>query len=155
MTKDEKAKELMREALIESFNKDVPFNTILGLEINSTFETSEVRMKMKPELVGNVFHKVLHGGVISAVLDATGAIVAIVNASQKLMGKSPEDFKKRLFGISTIDLRIDYLSPGFGEEFIAKAHLIRRGAKVAVVGMELKNEKDDLIAIGRATYLVG
>ena len=57
--------------------------------------------------------------------------------------------------MSTIDIRVDYLLPGRGEVFTAKAHIIRRGSKVAVTRMQLTNEKDELIALGTATYLVG
>ncbi|MFH2011438.1 MAG: thioesterase family protein [Pseudomonadota bacterium] len=163
MTKEKKASEPKQEALleffnnalVECFNKDIPFNKLLGLEITSTFESSEVKVKMKPELVGNVLHKVLHGGVIAAVLDVAGAVIAIVNTSDGLIDKSAEDLRKWLFSISTIDMRIDYLLPGFGGEFIAKGCIIRRGSKVAVVGTQLMDEKGEIIALGTATYLVG
>jgi len=48
----------------------------------------------------------------------------------------------------TIDLRIDYLRPGKGEHFIASGKILRVGKKVGVVQTELRNEQDELIAVG-------
>jgi len=54
-----------------------------------------------------------------------------------------------------VDLRIDYLRPGAGNEFTATAWVIRAGNKFAVTRMELHNEKNDLIAVGTGTYAMG
>ncbi len=155
MTKKNEQKELIRKGVLEFFNKQIPFNIFLGLDVQSTSELSEIRMKMKPDLIGNTAHNILHGGVTSAILDVAGGVVAIINTSENLVRKNAEDIQKRLFRMSTIDIRIDYLLPGRGEEFIAKAHIIRRGSKIAVTRMQLTNEKEELIALGTATYLVG
>lgn len=42
--------------------------------------------------------------------------------------------------MGTIDLRTDYLRPRKGEQFIAIAHIVRNGSKVAVTRMEMHNE---------------
>jgi hypothetical protein len=47
------------------------------------------------------------------------------------------------------------ICPGRGNEFIATAHIIRAGSKVAVARMELHNEEGTHIAFGTGTYLVG
>lgn len=52
-------------------------------------------------------------------------------------------------------MRVDYLRPGKGQEFIATAQVIRRGKKVAVCRMELHNEKGTHIAFGTGTYMIG
>jgi len=62
---------------------------------------------------------------------------------------------ERLSRCGTIDLRVDYLRPGQGKEFIANASIIRSGNKVAVARMELHNEDGTHIAFGTGTYLVG
>ena len=63
--------------------------------------------------------------------------------------------KERFSRLGTIDLRVDYLRPGRGNEFIATAHIIRAGSKVTVARMELHNEEGTHIAFGTGTYLVG
>lgn len=62
---------------------------------------------------------------------------------------------ERFSRLGTIDLRVDYLRPGRGNEFIATAHIIRAGSKVTVARMELHNEEGTHIAFGTGTYLVG
>jgi uncharacterized protein (TIGR00369 family) len=52
-------------------------------------------------------------------------------------------------------MRVDYLRPGKGKEFIATAEVIRKGKKVAVCRMELHNEEGTHIAFGTGTYMVG
>lgn len=48
----------------------MPFNKILGVKVES-FDphAPKLRFDMKPELIGNPTRGILHGGVISAVLD--------------------------------------------------------------------------------------
>ncbi len=60
----------------------------------------------------------------------------------------------RFSKLGTIDLRVDYLRPGCGKWFIASGYTLRTGKKVAVTRIELKNDQEDLIAVGTGTYVV-
>ena len=155
MTQEKITAASLKKAVMEFFNEAIPFNTFLGLETNGTKDLSEIRFKMKPELIGNSKHKSLHGGVTAAVLDVAGGLVALLNNIENLLDKPPDLIQKRLYGTGTIDIRIDYLMPGRGEEFLATARIIRLGSKVAVTRMQLRNEKDELLALGTASYIVG
>src|SRR5665811_1008768 len=54
-----------------AFEQMIPFNRVLGLKIDSLDPTApRLRFDMRPELVGNPIRQILHGGVISACLDA-------------------------------------------------------------------------------------
>lgn len=64
-----------------------------------------------------------------------------------------EERYMRLMRLGTIDMRVDYLAPGRGDHFEASASLLRVGKKVFVTRMELRNDRNDLIAAGTATYL--
>ena len=110
---------------------------------------------MRPELVGNFHHGILHGGVTSAALDVTGAIVAFIGMQQKIVDLPLAERLERFARIGTIDLRIDYLRPGRGNFFRATGYALRTGNKVAVARMELHNDSDELIAVGTGAYLVG
>ena len=52
-------------------------------------------------------------------------------------------------------MRVDYLRPGKGKEFIVTGSVLRDGKKVLVIRMEMKNEEQSLIATGIGTFLVG
>lgn len=132
-----------------------PFDKVLGLTVTSLSpESACLTFDMKDHLIGNVDIQVLHGGAIATVLDAVGSAVLTYNILSKLKAPSIEERVKRLKGVPTVDLRIDYLSPGLGKSFIAMAWILRAGSKVAVTRMELRNEDDQLIAVGTGTYLI-
>jgi uncharacterized protein (TIGR00369 family) len=144
------------QQIINFWNNDMPFNRLLGLEIQQfDKEQSEVRFLWQDKLIGNPIQKILHGGVTATVLDIAGGVVAAANIIEQLDNLSPENIHYNLRKLSTIDLRTDFLLPGKGEEFIATARIIRSGSKVAVARMELHNEKNDHIAFGTGTYMVG
>jgi len=155
-TVDAEADETALLAIIrESFVERMPFNRILGIDVLSLHhDRPELRFDMRPDLVGNFTRNILHGGVISSVLDVTGGLVAFLGVQQKLKGKPVAEIVERFSRIGTIDLRVDYLRPGLGEWFLARGFPLRTGNKVAVTRMELFNDRDDLIAVGTAAYTV-
>ena len=138
------------------YEEKIPFNKDLGMKIES-LEPGDIRIKFKMEdrLIGNYMRSVLHGGVISSVLDATGGMIAAIGILNKITDQSVEEFEKRLSRMGTIDLRIDFLRPGQGRYFIASGSIMRTGRRVSVTRMELHNDKDLLIAVGTGTYVVG
>jgi uncharacterized protein (TIGR00369 family) len=127
----------------------------LGLKVE-TLDAQHVRMRltMRPDLVGHYLYGRLHGGVISATLDATGGNAVMVALAEKHAHETPEQVMHRFARIGTIDLRIDYLRPGIGSFFIASAEVTRLGGRVASVQMRLVNNMDELIATGAAAYIV-
>lgn len=130
----------------------VPFNKLLGLEVESADPAApKLRFAMRPELIGNTRRGILHGGVISAVLDVTAGFAVML-----ALGKQPGPGETLEFpNIGTIDLRIDYLRPGRGQHFIATGRVVRLGNRIAVTHMELVNDEGELIATGGAAYVVG
>jgi len=142
--------------LHELYERKIPFNKVLGLKIESLkMEDVRMRFEMKDAFVGNYVQGILHGGVISAVLDTTGGLTASLGVLQKMKGHTAEEIGKSLTKIGTIDLRIDYLRPGKGDYFISRGSIMRAGRRVSVTRMELYNDRDILIAVGTGTYIVG
>lgn len=134
----------------------MPFDRLLGIRIAAlTLEEVKVQIDMREELVGNYIRGILHGGVISSVLDLTGGLVASVELIKHLQNAGLEELATKLTRIGTIDLRVDYLRAGKGEHFIATGSVLRKGNKVAVVRTEMVNDKNILIAAGTGTYLIG
>ena len=134
----------------------MPFHRLLGVYVESLTPTDiKVRIDMREELIGNFMRRILHGGVISSVLDLTGGLIAFAELLKHLDYMQPEEVAKRLARVGTIDLRVDYLRIGEGEFFTASGSVLRKGNKVAVIRTELCNDKELLIAAGTGTYLVG
>ena len=135
---------------------NLPFNRLLGLKVAFLeADRAGFRFEMKNELIGNTVHGILHGGVISAVLDTTGGMTATASSIEKVQDLSNDDIIRRIARIGTIDLRVDYLRPGKGIQFQSTGTVMRTGRKVAVTRMELRNQEDLLIAVGTGTYIVG
>jgi uncharacterized protein (TIGR00369 family) len=138
------------------YEEKLPFNRVLGFRVvRLTDSAVRVGVSMRPDLIGNFVAGTLHGGVISAVLDATGGLMASVSVLKRLQEETPAAIEGALARVGTIDLRVDFLRPGKGERFTADAVLMRAGNKVAVTRMEFHNDKKVLIAVGTGTYLVG
>lgn len=143
------------KAIHEIFEERIPFNRVLGIEVVSlAHDCPEVRFGMRPELVGNFNRGMLHGGVISAVHDLTGGLVAYLGLQRKLKDRPIEELVERFARIGTIDLRVDYLRPGLGERFSCKGRPLRTGNKVAVASMELHNNAGELISVATGAYTV-
>ena len=146
----------VHQQLIDFWNNNMPFNQLLGLKLTRfDAQSSEIRFAWQDKLIGNPIHKILHGGVTASALDLAGGTVAAANIIEQLDNINPQTIASSLSKLSTIDLRTDYLRPGRGEQFIATAHIIRSGSKVAVARMELHNEEGEHIAFGTGTYMVG
>ena len=141
--------------LKEVIEERIPFNRVLGLSVESfQMDQIQIRIGMRPELVGNFLRGNLHGGVISSILDVVGGMVAWLGVMKKMKDCPLEEMTERFSRVGTIDLRVDYLRPGLGDFFIGTGSIIRAGNKVTVVRMELHNNEEQMIAMGTGTYIV-
>lgn len=141
---------------VRRFFERIPFNQVLGIQLGELSpQQVTMHLPMKDELIGNFVHGILHGGVISSLLDVTGGAMALIGAFERHQGLSTGERMERLSKLGTIDLRIDYLRPGRGHSFTATAVLLRSGNKVAVVRSELHADDGTLVAVGTGTYLCG
>ena len=131
----------------------LPFHRLLGLNPDS-FDTENgyIRFDMRDDLVGNTHFRILHGGVIATILDIEAAFILTMDGAWHFQAGSQTS--PPIIKGGTIDLRIDYLRPCKGEHFIASGKILRVGKKVGVVQTELRNEQDELIAVGMGTYLI-
>ena len=149
---EEKAR-ILQERLQLGFNM-IPFNQSIGLKVTEmTFTAIRAEFAMQPQLIGNMFKQILHGGVIATALDSVGGAMAMSAAYAALKGTPREERLARINRLATIDMRIDYLQAGKGQLFTATASLLRVGKKVCVTRMELHNDSGEMIAAGTATYM--
>jgi uncharacterized protein (TIGR00369 family) len=123
----------------------IPFHQVLGLKLLEVKENFvSILVPFKPELIGDPRKRVIHGGVLASVMDAAGGAAGITTL---------KSFEDRL---STIDLRIDYLQPGKGEDIVCEGTIVRSGSRVIFTRMICYNQTkpEEIIAEGKGVYSV-
>ncbi|WP_298933158.1 thioesterase family protein [uncultured Ramlibacter sp.] len=137
------------------FEEKIVFNQVLGLKITEvTPERVAGRILMKPELVGHYAYNRLHGGVVSAGLDAMAGLAVMAAIGARHMDEAPALRLHRFAKLGTIDLRIDYLRPAISEHFELRAQVLRLGSRVASIRMEMLDAQGKLLSTGAGAYIV-
>lgn len=137
------------------FEEMIVFNQVLGLKITSLKSTQVIgRIDMKRDLIGHFNFNRIHGGVISAGLDAMGGLAVMAAIGARHMDETPTQRLHRFGKLGTIDLRIDYLRPGIGEYFELRAQVMRLGSRVASTRMEFLGADGKLLSTGSGAYIV-
>lgn len=130
--------------LNRNFAEVVPHNRALGLELLELDDgRARIRLPYAAHLVGNPVSRVLHGGAITSLMDATcGAAVFM-----KLDRPVP---------IATLDLRIDYLRPATPDrDVIGSAECYKVTRNVAFVrGLAYHDDPDDPIAAAAGSFML-
>ena len=137
------------------FEERIVFNRLLGLKIMELRPDRVVgRIEMRPELVGHYSFNRLHGGVVSAGLDAMGGLAVMAAIGARHMDEPPQQRLHRFGKLGTIDLRIDYLRPAIGEAFELRAEVLRLGSRVASTRMEFLGAEGRLLSTGAGAYII-
>lgn len=133
-----------RARLNRQFMDYVPHNVALGIEVVELVDAgAAMRLPYDRRLIGNPDTGVLHGGALSALMDACcGAAVFMALPSP--------------MPIATLDLRIDYLKPGTpGLAIVARAQCYKVTRSVAFVrGVAYHDDPEDPIAAGTASFML-
>ncbi|ROZ64550.1 thioesterase family protein [Ramlibacter sp. WS9] len=141
--------------LKQMFEEKIVFNRVLGLKITSLKPERVVgRIDMKPDLIGHFAHNRIHGGVISAGLDAMGGLAVMAAIGARHMDEPPLQRLHRFAKLGTIDLRVDYLRPGISDHFELHAQVLRLGSRVASTRMEFYGADGSLMSSGAAAYII-
>jgi uncharacterized protein (TIGR00369 family) len=126
----------------------IPHAAAIGMKLVSRAEgICVVRLPYAEHLVGDPDTGVIHGGVITALLDnASGMAV-------RSGGGAPDEERT----MATLDLRIDYMRPAQPhEDLIAEAECYRMTNNVAFVrAVAYQTDRNDPIATSVATFMVG
>ena len=143
------------DRLKEIFEERIVFNQVLGLKIDTLAgDGVAAHIDMRRELIGHYTHQRLHGGVISASLDAMGGLAVMAAIGLRHLDEPPLQRLVRFGKLGTIDLRVDYLRPGIGERFELRAQVMRLGSRVATTRMEFLAADGKLLSTGAAAYIV-
>jgi uncharacterized protein (TIGR00369 family) len=137
------------------FEEKILFNQVLGLKVTSLKPDRVAgRIDMRRELIGHYSHNRIHGGVISASLDAMGGLAVMAAIGARHMDEAVDQRLLRFGKLGTIDLRIDYLRPGVSEHFELRAEVMRLGSRVASTRMEFLGADGKLFSTGAGAYIV-
>ncbi len=141
--------------LTRLWEESIVFNKVLGLKVTSiAADCVTARIIMRPELVGHYSFNRIHGGVISAGLDAMGGLAVMAAIGARHMDETPQQRLHRFGKLGTIDLRIDYLRPGISDHFELRAEVMRLGSRVASTRMEFLGADGKLLSTGAGAYIV-
>lgn len=143
------------QAMRDIFEEKIVFNKVMGLTFPSIRSDGVTgHLPMKPELVGHFMSNRVHGGVISACLDAMGGLAVLAAIGARHRDEPPKQRLARFLKVGTIDLRVDYLRPAISEYFTMRAEVLRLGSRVASTRMEFLDSSAKLLATGAGAYIV-
>ena len=81
------------------FEEMIVFNQLLGLKVTSIeADRARGRIEMRRELIGHYSHNRIHGGVISASLDAMGGLAVLAAIGARHMDETPDHRLARFGG---------------------------------------------------------
>jgi uncharacterized protein (TIGR00369 family) len=138
-------KRARRRAWNFAFSENVPHNRALGMVIEDIAENwARFRLPYDARLIGNPETGVLHGGVITALLDACSGASVLCSLP-------------RMQPIATLDLRIDYLRPAeAGRDVRARATCYHTSKNVAFTrAIAYHDREDEPIASASGTFMIG
>ncbi|HUK61428.1 MAG TPA: PaaI family thioesterase [Stellaceae bacterium] len=125
---------------MHAFMARSPFISFLGLRIVAADPEGgllTMRAAMRPEFERLGGSGQWHGGPIAAIIDTVGDYALIMSLRRAL---------------PTVNFRVDYLRPAIKTELTATARVRRLGKSVGVVDIDVTNDEQALLAVGRATY---
>jgi uncharacterized protein (TIGR00369 family) len=134
----------LRLRVARSFSAAVPHNRALGIEVVEMTQAEAIfRLPYDEKLVGNPDTGVIHGGVITALLDGASGAAVFATLTE-------------LVPIATLDLRIDYLRPAeAGRAVTARATCYKMTRNVAFTrAVAYHDDPEDPIAHSVGTFMV-
>jgi uncharacterized protein (TIGR00369 family) len=117
----------------------VPYAKFLGLELGE-FSNSQVsiHLRVREELLQN--QGVVHGGAIASLIDTASAFAVL---SQIALHEK----------VTTTDLTIHYLRPITSGRMTATAKVVRGGRRLFVLSIDVRSDRDVLVATAVTTYI--
>ncbi len=130
---------LNQHPLIKAYVAQNSFGDTLGMNF-TILEKGKVEYHLVVEQKHLATPKAAHGGVISALLDATvgvGALSAVCSDGKV---------------VSTIEMKVTFFNPAFlNDQLTASSKLIKQGNRILFLEAEVLNQANELIAKASAT----
>jgi uncharacterized protein (TIGR00369 family) len=134
----------MLEQLTRQFSELVPLNKALGLRVEEVAAgIATMRLPYDARFIGNPETGVLHGGAVTALMDACCGMATFM----ALRLPAP---------LATLDLRIDYLGPSTpGLDVVARCTCFKVTRHVAFVrGVAFHGDESDAIAAASGSFIL-
>ena len=128
------------ESTLTELLKESPFQQVFDLtctRLERARGEVEIAMGYTAAVERSFGTRQYHGGAIASLIDIAGDY-----ALWAMLG----------FGVPTINIRIDYLRPASDTRLRAQARVRRAGRTVGVVDIDVLDDQDRLVAVGRGTY---
>jgi uncharacterized protein (TIGR00369 family) len=125
---------------------ETPHARAIGLRLEATPDGRPlVRLPYDYHLIGDPDSGVLHGGVITAMLDQMAGLLA-----------RPPGIDRDDYALATLDLRIDYMGPATpGEDLLATGECYKRTSNIAFVRAEaFQASSSEPVASCVATFML-
>lgn len=117
-----------------------PFHLLLGLRVISLdLQNGALMMRLprNPRIERSDGSGQHHGGVIASLIDIAGDFVLIWKLGH---------------GVPTLNFRTDYLRPAINTDLVARAVVRKIGKTIGVCDVDVYDENEKLIAVGRGCY---
>jgi len=115
-----------------------PIVQSLGLKLHEAQDgRAQVELPFREDLQQGL--GLLHGGVMTLVADTASwfAVASIRDDSY----------------VASVELNVNFLRPAVRTAVIATAEVVQSGRRVAVARFEVRNESEDLLAVGHSTLM--
>lgn len=122
--------------------KKIPYAAYLGMD--AELQGTEIVFRLPPEdkLIGNASLPALHGGIVGAFMEMSGAVHLVAKMEKPVLPK-------------IINFSIDYLRPSRLQETYARCSVTRQGRHIANVSITVWQEEESAPnATARAHFLI-
>src|SRR3989440_12118231 len=117
----------------------VPYAKFLGLELGNVANGEvSIYLNVRDELKQN--QGVVHGGAVASLIDTASAFAVLTQI----------EIDER---VTTTDLTIHYLRPLTSGRMTATARIVRGGRRLFVLSVEVRNDRNVLVATAVTTYI--
>ena len=117
----------------------VPYAKFLGLELGEVSPgEATIYLTVRHEL--KQYQGVVHGGAVASLIDTASAFAVLTQI----------EVDER---VTTTDLTIHYLRPITEGRMAATARIVRAGRRLFVLSVEVRNDRNVLVATAVTTYI--
>lgn len=140
MTQYEEFSTSFKNKLLENLKIESGYWGLLGMEVVDIKKGwAQVRLPFNQSITrpGGL----AHGGSILSIADASVglSLLGMINKNETMV---------------TVEIKVNFMRPFQEGEIIAEAKIIHKGNKIAFGEVEIKNSKQELIAIGLSTLMI-
>ena len=94
-------------------------------------ETDFISIKIPKQSIMTRKHGMFNGAMIASLVDVSSGYAAVSHYEEDCY-------------VVTVELKVNYLNPAFGDNLLSKSYVVKGGKKISVVRTEIYTINDDL-----------